>query len=193
MSNHERTPMQPENSKNTIELESIGNERREVLRTSLENAEHEHKRESKEALQDVAKNDALKLAENTPRTPKNPEQAPATKRGGLITRRHRDQSFKKQMDSIQPHLSRNERAFSKVIHNKAIETASDTLGSTVARPNALLAGSVAAFIIVTAVYLVAKNYGYQLSGFETIAAFVIGWILGLIFDYARLLIRGKSK
>ena len=57
--------------------------------------------------------------------------------------------------------------------------------------NAILAGSFSAFVCVTAVYVIAKNYGYPLSGFETIAAFIIGWILGQAFDFMRTMITGK--
>lgn len=61
-----------------------------------------------------------------------------------------------------------------------------------ARPNAILAGSVVAFFAVLGVYLLAKNLGYVLSGFETIAAFVIGWIIGILYDYFRTMITGKK-
>lgn len=96
------------------------------------------------------------------------------------------------MESISSHLSPKEQSFSRFIHNKKVEKLSDVTGSTVARPNALLAGSIAAFLLVTAVYLVAKYYGYKLSGFETIGAFALGWVLGMIYDYVRLLIGNKK-
>jgi high-affinity Fe2+/Pb2+ permease len=80
-----------------------------------------------------------------------------------------------------------------VIHTKVIEKTSDALASTIARPNAMLAGAVTAFIFTLVIYLVAKNYGYQLSGFETIGGFIAGWIVGLLFDYFRVMITGKRS
>lgn len=110
----------------------------------------------------------------------------------LLTKQDREQSYRLTMSRVQSELSPSERAFSKVIHNKTVERTSDALGRTVARPNAILAGGLTAFVLVALVYIVAKMMGYRLSGFETIGAFILGWILGLVFDYARLLYRGKS-
>jgi hypothetical protein len=42
------------------------------------------------------------------------------------------------------------------------------------------------------VYLIAKNLGYVLSGFETIGAFAIGWIIGVLYDYFRVMVTGKK-
>jgi phosphate/sulfate permease len=67
------------------------------------------------------------------------------------------------------------------------------VGATVARPNALLAGAVSAFAVSIVVYLVARYYGYPLSGTESIAAFVGGWILGIIFDFMRVMVTGKRS
>ena len=97
------------------------------------------------------------------------------------------------MKQVQTELSPTSRAFSKTIHNKAVEKTSEALGATIARPNAILSGAVMAFILTLAVYVTAKTIGYQLSGFETIAAFVVGWVIGIIYDYFRALVTGKSS
>ncbi|MCY1362229.1 hypothetical protein D9M69_489340 [compost metagenome] len=97
------------------------------------------------------------------------------------------------MKKVQAELSGPSRMFSKVIHNKTIEKASDVAGATIARPNAIASGAIAAFLATLAIYYVAKNVGYQLSGFETIGAFVAGWIIGLLFDYFRIMITGKRS
>ena len=80
-----------------------------------------------------------------------------------------------------------------MIHHKAVEQTSELLGSTIARPNAILAGAIGAFVITLAIYLIAKNFGYRLSGSESIAGFVVGWIIGLLFDYFRVMITGKRS
>jgi len=95
------------------------------------------------------------------------------------------------MKETQAQMSAPARAFSKTIHNPVVERTSEVVGSTVARPNAILAGSLSAFILTLVIYLVAKYYGYPLSGFETIAAFVLGWAIGLLIDYLRVMITGK--
>lgn len=97
------------------------------------------------------------------------------------------------MNDVQTQMSPVERGFSKFIHVPAVEKASDVAGSTVARPNAILAGSLSAFILVLGVYLVARYYGYPLSGTETMVAFAAGWVLGVVFDFLRLMITGRHN
>lgn len=195
MSRAEKIHSTPEKTANTAELEAIQHEQHETLRDALEKAEEKaHKEHEKEvASLETAKNDALELASDANPNLAHTNTASKERRRGIISRKQRDESFNKQMEGIAPHLSSNEQKFSRFIHNKTVEKTSDVIGTTIARPNALLAGSISAFIVVAAVYLFAKHYGYPLSGFETIAAFGIGWVLGMIYDYARLLIVGKNK
>jgi len=102
-------------------------------------------------------------------------------------------SYKKTMKETQDHMKPAQRSFSKVIHNPAVEKSSEVLGNTVARPNAILAGSLSAFLLGLGIYLVARHYGYPLSGSEMIAAFILGWAVGLLFDYLRIMITGKRS
>lgn len=103
------------------------------------------------------------------------------------TKKQRADSYKHTMDQIRSEMTPAARSFSKLIHHKTIERVSERVGDTVARPNAVLAGSVAATFLVLFVYVIARQYGYRLSGFETIGTFALGWALGLIFDYAKLM------
>lgn len=123
------------------------------------------------------------------------KKAPSTapRRHGTISRKEKDASFKKHMKQVQGELSGPSRVFSKFIHNKAVEKTSDIIGNTIARPDAILTGAITAFLLVLAVYLLARSFGYVLSGFETIAAFVIGWILGIVYDYLKTVITGKPS
>lgn len=117
---------------------------------------------------------------------------PTVKRRGSISKKQKDASFKRQMKEIQAKEPPVSRAFSKVIHNKVVEKTSDVVGATVARPNAILAGAFTAFVLTLAIYVTAKIIGYELSGFETIGAFIVGWVIGVIYDYLRVVITGKK-
>lgn len=99
--------------------------------------------------------------------------------------RSRKESFQQTMRHVQTELSTPERAFSKFIHSPPIERVSDALGKTVARPNALLSGSLTACVFVLSLYLLARFYGFELRGSETILAFLLGWAVGIIFDLVR--------
>jgi hypothetical protein len=119
------------------------------------------------------------------------QSGPPKGRQKSISKKERDASYKKIMNDISQEMSPAERVFSKFIHSPAVEKTSDVLGKTVARPNSILIGSLSAFILVTAVYMIARSYGYRLSGFETIATFALGWLIGLIIDFLRAMARGK--
>ena len=120
--------------------------------------------------------------------PERPEQRPE-----VATKQTRHQAYDTHMSEARSHMKPVSRTFSKVIHNRAVETVSDAAGKTVARPNAVLAGSFTAFVLVLGVFLVARHYGYPLSGSETIVAFAAGWVLGILFDYLRVMITGRHQ
>lgn len=120
------------------------------------------------------------------------EQATTERQPTPSSQSQRNISFNRTMSEVRAHMSGPERIFSSIIHNPTVEKVSDVVGNTVARPNAILAGSVFAFLFTLAVYLIARYNGYPLSGAETIASFVLGWLVGLISDYIRLLAFGKS-
>lgn len=104
----------------------------------------------------------------------------------------REASFNTTMKEVQAEMSPQDRAFSKMIHNKTVEKVSDAAAETIARPNAMLTGAVFAFILTLGTYLVAKNLGYPLSGFETIGAFILGWVIGIIYDFLKVMITGRK-
>lgn len=103
----------------------------------------------------------------------------------VVTKAHKDEEYAKTMKSVRAQLPRTSRTFSKIIHNPAVEKTSEVVGATIARPNAILTGSFTAFIAVLGVYLLAQYIGFRLSGFETIATFIVGWFVGVAFDLVR--------
>lgn len=98
-------------------------------------------------------------------------------------------SIVKQTQSELPPLS---RAFSRVIHNPVVEKTSDVVGGTIARPNAILSGAIFAFLITLGIYVIARANGYPLSGSETIAGFIAGWVIGILYDFFKVMITGKK-
>lgn len=192
MNNQERIQHRPET--NSESLREQGLKQTEVLRQQHEKA-GEFSKESNETTSERAKAEALETAISLEKKSFSKEAAPTppAARRGAINKRELDATYKRTMQHVQSELSAPSRVFSKFIHIKAIEKTSDALSTTVARPNAVLAGAIAAFIVTLALYLLAKSYGYRLSGFETIGGFTFGWILGLLFDYFRVMITGKHS
>ncbi len=155
---------------------------------SVETQEKAKVEAKKEAVEQALSAEKKKAVEQEKKQP-----SAASRRHGVISKKEKEASFKKHISRVQNELPAGSRAFSKFIHNKGVEKTSEVLGSTVARPDAILSGAVAAFILVLGAYVVAKTFGYVLSGFETIGAFVIGWLLGIIYDYLKTIITGKSS
>lgn len=172
---------------NHEQLEQFGHERSAEL---AHEREKKLEKESGERNQEKARAEALEAVKQPEKKDKTPQ--PEKRRDTPKQRKAKQAAnFKATMKEAQSHMSPASRTFSKVIHTKAIEKTSETIGSTIARPNAILAGSVAAFLLSLLTYVVAKHYGYPLTGSETIAAFVLGWAIGLLFDYLRVMITGK--
>lgn len=110
----------------------------------------------------------------------------------IMGKKHQNSSYTKTIARIQSEMDTVSRLFSKVIHNNIIEKISTIIGVTIARPNSILFGSVLAFIFSLLTYFIAKQIGYRLSGSETIISFCVGWVIGVIYDYIKLLFKRKN-
>ena len=146
---------------------------------------------SVEKQTEKAKKEAIETAISVETISKKVEHSSNSRRGP-INKKQRDESYKKIMNQVQSELSPISRSFSKIIHNKTIEKASEVIGATIARPTAILAGAFMAFVATLLTYTISKTIGYALSGFETIGAFIIGWIIGVLYDYFKIIVTGKK-
>lgn len=190
MSSKEQNNFSPETRKDTKELRELGDEHRERLQENLERAAEQSPEKEEDARQEVEK--ALDH-EKQPSPEVAKEEAPIERRpNGPRSKLETEASFNATMTEVRSQMSTPSRAFSKVIHNKAVEKVSEVTGSTVARPDAILSGAIFAFVLTLGTYLVAKNLGYPLSGFEAIAAFILGWILGIVYDFLKVMVTGRK-
>lgn len=160
---------------------------RAAEKSGVENGERSEAKARAEALEN-----AISVEAGSAEKQAKEARTPAQRRHGVVSKKERDLSYKKHMAAIQAELPPTKRAFSKFIHTPVVEKTSEAIGSTIARPNAVLAGAVVAFVAVLAVYLTAKHFGYALSGFETIGAFIVGWVLGVLYDFFKVMITGKK-
>ena len=110
-----------------------------------------------------------------------------------ITQSDRMTGYQQTMNQARQELPRSLRPFSRFIHNRIVERVSEIIGGTLARPNAILAGSISAFVVVLALYSYARYAGFSLQGSETIAAFMLGWLIGVVFDLIRKLVTSKKS
>lgn len=119
-------------------------------------------------------------------TPSDPSQA-------KLKKHYKKTAFNRTMTQVYTYTSPAQQRFSKLLHLRAVEQVTDFIGSTIARPVPLIFGSLGVIVMVGSMYIIAKQYGYTLSGSEPLFAFGFGWALGMVVDYARLLVRGKRS
>ena len=172
----------PELAKNAGELERSASEIERSTAEQLERRAEQAAERQHEKLDD-ARHEALEQAEARQTAETGKPAASETPR--QITKADRTDSYRKTMKKMQSELPPASRTFSKVIHNPAVEKASEAIGSTIARPNLIIAGALGAIASVI-IYFVARHYGYVLSGSETIILFGCGWVIGAIIEYARV-------
>lgn len=173
----------------SAELKKASLEAEKRIHEQLENRSPERAVDKKHEAE-TARHEIERTKENE-RSPQKQQEVSPEKRRQQPTGNQRKTAYRTIMSETQAQLPPVSRAFSKIIHNPVIESVSEAAGKTIARPNAVLAGSLSAFLIVLGTYLVARYFGYPLSGFETIAAFIFGWILGICFDFFRTMITGR--
>ncbi len=142
-----------------------------------------------------AKNEALELAKSQELKPEvdQADRDKHDKQPSKPTKADLNANFERTMASIREEMTPTSRVLSKVIHNPTVDKISNVVGSTVARPNLILAGALGTLVVCSVIYLVAKFYGYRLSGSEAIVSFALGWMVGAIVEYARVGISSKQN
>lgn len=92
------------------------------------------------------------------------------------------QAYKKTLGRIQSRLSAPEKTMSKVMHNKTIESVSDGIGKTAARPSGILGGGIVALIGSSTLLYMAKKYGFEYNFFIFFVLLAGGFVLGVIAE-----------
>lgn len=185
------SPEQLRGSESTVETQGAAQERSEQLRDRLEATAEQSPEQRAERIESAREDAKEVFAKEAGKERSGSDPSSQVTAVRKITKLEKKASYQKTMRIIQSEMSAPSRAFSKVIHTPFVEKSSEILGSSLARPNAVLAGSFTALLLVSAIYIIARTYGYQLSGFETIGAFVIGWVLGILYDYIKVMVTGK--
>lgn len=193
MSEKEQSEKAQQSAAEKGELEQVAHEGRERKAEQLERKSPERGGEKSNEKTKEARNEAREAAAKQEKQAARTQEKQPTleKRNKAPSKTERKTAYNTVMREAQQHMSGPSRSFSKAIHNPVVEKVSDVAGSTVARPNAILAGSMSAFILTLGTFLIARYFGYPLSGAETIVAFILGWALGLLFDYFKAMITGK--
>lgn len=110
-----------------------------------------------------------------------------------LSKQSLEDSFNSTIEIARKSLPKSSQLISKIIHIPYVEAFSELLRNSLIRPVPMLSGAILAFIIPTLFYVNAKNLGYELSGFETIGSFLIGWLIGLVIDLVHYLLHKDNE
>ncbi len=174
----------PEQQRSAQELEKVAQETHTLLNEQL----RQNVEKSSEQNPDKARHEVERITTEAEEKQRQEQQKTASAEKveqKPLTKRDINKKYKETMTNMQSQLPKSSRAFSKVIHNPVVEKTSEVIGNTVARPNLVISGAIGSLASVV-VYVIARKYGYELSGFETIGFFILGWTIGAVIEYARV-------
>lgn len=165
----ERQSHTPESSseQSRAELEAMGREQMEHLSKSPE-ANPEHQAENAQEARE-------KIEQHT-KEPEPSEEAKAPV--SFVAKVNHVVNYSQTMQSLRSHLSPASRSFSKVIHSPAVEATSEALEKTVLRPSVTNGALWTTAIVGLFFYVVARHYGYAMSGSELLISLIAGGFIG---------------
>lgn len=168
--------------------------RKEALQVSAEKkaaaARHEHAEKLDEIRSQI---EAVAKRKHEHPATKPEHERHESKQPVLANRELKDLAYRRTLKRVQSKLPAPARAFSKVIHNPAVEAASELAGKTVARPSGVLAGGVAAFLGSSLFLWVARHYGYEYNYVLFALCFVGGFFVGLLVEFGLRLANRRSR
>lgn len=92
----------------------------------------------------------------------------------------KDNHLKRSLKKIQKELKPYQRPLSRFMHIGFVESTSELVEKTIARPNGLLLGGLISFIASLAILIICRYYGYEYNFFIGLISFPVGLILGSI-------------
>lgn len=181
MSEKKYTHVSHEHAHKGGEVPNHDNEKLDELIEKGRDARNEHA-EKLDDIRHEAKAEALSrdeiLSAQTEKDP--PAGGEAT---GLINKELKGMAYSRTMTRIRKDLPLPERAFSRIIHNRAVESVSELGAKTLARPSGVLMGGLFAFVGSSVFLWVSKYYGYEYNFLMFSALFIAGFFLGLALEF----------
>jgi hypothetical protein len=116
----------------------------------------------------------------TPEQPSFETKAADTPIG--IGKELRTNSRNQTLRRVQKQLPASERTFSRVIHQPAVETLSDVVGGSLARPSGLLFAGLCSIISSLIILYICRHYGYEYNFLIGLVFMAGGFVLGLLLE-----------
>ncbi len=176
------------NSKEVKEIERRAAEKREQ-----EAARAEAERDSIEAIRERLE----KATQNQEKPKLNQQEKAASETAHYSSTGLKSHALNQSLKRVRKQLPARDRAFSKVIHQPAVEAVSNVAESTVARPSGLLFAGLFSLLSSLAVLYICRHYGYEYNFLVGLAALGGGFIVGLVLEvfykfFKKLFIRSET-
>lgn len=183
LKNHHEHDKSPETDK------SADHELQKNLEKKIEAAEKAEGSQDLEKIRDsiektVRKSDEVKIGRDD-----DQNSAPAPRLDRVVKKN----AYKKELQKTRKHLTKPQRAFSKIAHNPVIDSVSEVGAKTVGRPSGLLGGGVVASIGTLILYVMSRYYGFEYNFFVFIALLAIGFLVGILIELVFYPILAKNK
>lgn len=95
------------------------------------------------------------------------------------------------MKNMQSQLTAPSQPLAKVIHNPVVEKNSEVIGN-IGKAKPSYSWCYRCNSLSRSIYS-SRKCGYELSGFETIGLFILGWAIGAIIEYIRVGLINNGK
>lgn len=149
---------------------------------------HEHK-DNLEKIRSKVESESKHTKESAS---KHKHDKKETERPVLINKELKGIAYQRTLKRTRSKLPAPARAFSRIVHQPAIEAVSEVAGKTIARPSGVLAGGIFAFLSSSAFLWIARHYGYEYNYLLFALFFVGGFIVGIGVEFGIKLANRKS-
>jgi hypothetical protein len=148
-----------------------GNTERELTHVEKQHGNQEHLKN----IQKSVEQQAISGKEHAPVHHEQTNHHPV-----LVNKQLKDMAFSRAMTRTRKKLSAPSKAFSKIIHAPFVDSSSEFIGKTVARPSSMMGGAIFAFVGTSILLWATKHYGYEYNYLLVILLFVGGAIIGAL-------------
>lgn len=181
------------------QLRNVQEHKSESIDTSVEtdkNLERIHKA-ALEAMSEKAEIDELEDIVEQKATSKDEIKVDhVEKNDGYIYGLHeamKVQTYSRSLERVRSKLSPAEKIGSKIIHQPAVDSVSNGLAKTAARPSGILGGGLTALIGSSFLLYMSRHYGFTYNFFTFFALLAIGFVLGITLELALYSLRKSNR